>query len=86
MFDYVARFFSEATNILQYKLLILTSANSIVFIKLYERLLKSAQNILINPILKISRSVIQISISIVCLIYLDLASKSLILGFAAASL
>jgi len=86
IFDYVTKLFPDATNILQYKLLIVTSANSIVFIKLYERLLKSAQNILINPILKISRSVIQISLSIVCLIYLDLASKSLILGFAAASL
>lgn len=86
-FDYIASFFfNESANILDYKFLIFFSANAIVFIKLYERLLKSSQNVLINPILKITRSLIQISLSLLFLTYLDLNAESLIFGFSIAAL
>ena len=85
-FDLLVKFFPNASSIFEYKFLILGSSIAIVFIKLYERLLKSMQDITLNPILKISRALLQITISLVCLIYLDLNFKSLVFGFGFASI
>jgi len=52
---------------------------------MYERALKSAQDIYVNPIIKITRSLIQIIISLSCIIFLDLNYFSLIIGFAMAA-
>lgn len=86
IFNHLIDFFYQASDILEYKFLILGCANSIVFIKLYERLLKSMQDVLLNPALKISRTLVQITISLILLIYLDLNFKSLVFGFSIASI
>ena len=86
IFNYLIDLLPQLSDILEFKLLILGCANSIVFIKLYERLLKSMQDVLITPVLKITRVVIQISLSLLLLIYLELSFKSLILGFSIASI